>query len=951
MDQGCPLNLRLMPRSFRLGSIGAVLSMLPGLFVALSFSSPGVLLGVDSIFTLDSKYPFERVFTSWDTLVSGGARNFVPNQIAFFSLWHALQHVFGVRASEEILLTLLVALSGLGAYLFLRRLLRGQPQAELAAVLGGIFYAANPFATSVVWWYHTGLIVTWPAFAFLAYGILRVVQDENKRRAAGLTALFAIVFGLGFTQILLLMFLPFLLLVVFASVWDGGRREALRSVPWILAAMVVGFVWYMAPSLLFIGDYVRNAASQDAASPEYLLRFTTEHASLHDAARFLGLRQLFDDVHGERIRSSVAWYVDGDFGFFLTGIPVAVGFGIWTLWKRGRRAFATALAAGVGIALFLIKGVQPPFAFLNLGVLHLPLGSALQQPYNKIGPALVLLYTIGIALSVSGIAAFSTKIRNVATAALVVLVLIAGLPLYVGQMFQPQGKYVRADLSVVPADYRRLTPALGSSRPWRALELPLFTDGSTALNWDQGAQPNLGPVLPPYMYDAQVFRIKSGDSPADLALSWLEEKIPYSLNARAADKVLSAWGIGSIVLHYDWNTDVATPKVSIKDYSDWLLGTTFVPAGSALSNDSDTELPALTVPRSGVPHHVDLGVNPKYTGREEVLFSTKDFRVQVNPSGNTKAANAGAGFLAVLGNSGEWFPDGNEIAHLYGAWHEISIDYDDRHVTVIADGFARVNGTLHKKGNQSQAYVGTAANARPDLRLRGDISAVNLDGIRYFDARDSRAANLPSLRLSPRGWHLRTLRGAVPFGLKNVNLGDLLLASTSCAVPHIYTAGAVDQVPSGSTIDTVAQRIAKRFACSPHPFVVVEGAQQSAPFAAADLTEVSARSDDYVVRLTPNLAPGSKAATSCLVLGDAFDPWWHATADDSGVAIQHVVANGFENAFIVRADHPVTLHIFNVGRLILLTSFVIGGIAVILAILMVVVPVKQPDWGPSVAVS
>ncbi len=163
------------------------------------------------------------------------------------------------------------------------------------------------------------------------------------------------------------------------------------------------------------------------------------------------------------------------------GLP-ALAFAAPGLAVRDRRRPAVVFAVVALLLLFLSKGLHAPLSGVNLFLYRQVPGMwLLREPLSKLGPMLVLLYGVMVALSLEGVHDLAKRSRGLARGALRTAVAILAIgavgfayPMWTGQVVPDQRPILPSAHVQVPAGWLRLADALNASTAeGKALVLPL----------------------------------------------------------------------------------------------------------------------------------------------------------------------------------------------------------------------------------------------------------------------------------------------------------------------------------------------------------------------------------------------------------------------------------------------------------------------------------------------
>ena len=260
----------------------------------------------------------------------------------------------------------------------------------------------------------------------------------------------------------------------FVAPGASGRacRFLLRATPWALLLNL----WWLLPygfALMSQGTgYVVQAQTDVLAWSWTQVRLSPANVASLDGHWGWSFPEYFP--YASTIDASI-W------GPLRFGLP-ALAFAAPGLARRDRRRPAAAFALLAVVLLFLSKGLHPPLSNVNLFLYrHVPGMWLLREPLSKLGPMLVLLYAVMVAISLEGVrdlVARSAGPAPVALRAAVAIMTIGAVgfayPMWTGQVVPDRRPMLPSAHVQVPDGWLRLADSLDRS-PVRgkALVLPL----------------------------------------------------------------------------------------------------------------------------------------------------------------------------------------------------------------------------------------------------------------------------------------------------------------------------------------------------------------------------------------------------------------------------------------------------------------------------------------------
>lgn len=696
-----------------------------GGFVVTWYGGPGIILGVDSYFVLSPQIAVHEALRSWSTLTSAGLPNFQVQTLFFYALFAGLLDVFGYRVAQTIVLWSLISASALGMRAVLRSLFSwDEPSGAVAIIAASALYAFNPFTTSYLWWHQLWLEFTWASFPFLIAFTISVGRGRlSPLFAAAMGMIVLLLAAPGYPHVLLVPLSAFIIVLALALITGRNNwRSTALHIGAVLASWAIALAWWIVPSIVFLRDFLAAWHAQYKVSPLYLLQYGSQFSSWANVLRLTGLIQLHEAFYTQPFFPWFTPFNDTSLGDVLYALPaLAFAGSVITFWRFKRaqpqiRNALIAFAASGFVASFLMKGDQPPWAFINVALLSLPLGAAWQHPYDKFALVEVIGACVMASLALRTILTSITpqfwKIIGVAT--IVVVVFIEGLPAYAGVVLTPQTNKIPGGVAVVPPYYKGLAQYLRGDG--MLLQLPMRDNGETAFSWPRGAQTNNDPILEDFDRGDPVIRMRTGSKYADALLS--EGTTALGLS-KGRDAALSALGFEGAIVHNDWNSQFF-PMLKGPLYYDELLGPTETPESGGAELITTPSSQGLKLPLDGLNMRdltISMFVKVRAVSRNQTIVSTDNgFQVRwLEP-----------GYVAVQGPMENGTSNWIHTAGLpinSNRWFLLSVQIRNGETVISIDGNSIASGKLLLPKRAKSVFLGSANRF---LSFRGSFADVSI---------------------------------------------------------------------------------------------------------------------------------------------------------------------------------------------------------------------------------
>lgn len=539
--------------------IGAVLHFLPGRPV----------ITVDGFFHLSNTYNCAQDTRPWSYLTSTGepstALGLMPVDcsIALLQATH-----LPLWTTEALFEALLAMASASGMYLAARKV--GQLLAfrsRIAAISTALFWVANPFALSYIWYHVMYVQVLWATLPWLCLLVLAASGDRRIGKLCLSAFVATVVASPGLTE----GELPQTFAVLgFMALFVGvtcGRKALLRAVA-VVGSCGSALLWWLLPSLANIGNLYSAAVS--VTPTKAILDFCSYYSSIWHLLTFAAVPQLYQTVNGVPYIawSALATSLAGKVA--LAVIPVLGVVGIMRLgdralgWKR-----ISPLLGMLALGIVLCKGEAEPLPITGVLLTKLPLGSIFRQPLNDFGIFIVLPLVFFVGFGLFGVYRLTVKpgggrykrVARISVCVVSCAALAAVIaPWWSDNVFPAGGGIFPSAKYVLPAEYQKVGTLLAKSPAGgKTLELPFSTDGESAFVWPSGAQPNSDPLFQAWQGQRSVLE-SDGEITNGPGL-----RVAQCISAGRPNCLTLAeqLGIDRIVIHKDWDEAYFGPKSNI----------------------------------------------------------------------------------------------------------------------------------------------------------------------------------------------------------------------------------------------------------------------------------------------------------------------------------------------------------------------------------------------------
>jgi concanavalin A-like lectin/glucanase superfamily protein len=605
--------------------LGAVMHFLPGRPV----------LTVDGFFHLTNTLNCGQDTRSWTFLTSTGQPNsnlgLLPADCSIALLQSTRMPLWTAEALFEALLAMAAAA---GMYMAAGRVGRLLAiRSRIAEIVAALFWVANPFALSYIWYHVLYVQVLWAALPWLCLFILAAEGDRRIWKICLGAFAVGVAASPGLTEAELPQtFLVLAFLCLFVGV-TGGRKAIIRSLA-VLGSCGSALLWWLVPSLSDLGNlYSQAATGQNTAA---VLDFASHYSTVWHLLTLTAVPQLYQSVNGVPYIAWSSLVTSGPGQLVLACIPLlgAIGIVRSSLRPSGWKQISP-LVAMLALGVMICKGVTQPLPGMGELLTRLPLGAIFRQPLNNFGLLIVLPLTLFVGFGVAtvlrmpaafGASAYKRVVVIAASAGSVGALAVIVAPWWSSHVFPAGGGVFNSATYVLPSEYLQVGAMLGRSPAGgKTLELPFSSDGESAFVWPAGVQPNSDPLFEVWQPHRSVLESdgESTNNPGFDVASCISEGRSTCL------RMAEQFGIDRIVVHEDWNAAYFGARSGIPVVSSSTVLAYLLNQQSGSSRPiARSRKRRVAVARSG---SVSMWIRVKSLPREQDRFLSFDgFYVQLN---------------------------------------------------------------------------------------------------------------------------------------------------------------------------------------------------------------------------------------------------------------------------------------------------------------------------------
>lgn len=570
-------SIQALPES-RKRALGLGFFALVGLLAVTWFRGAYLIKGGDGFMPLAPQLYLQRNAQVWSiqNLGSSSGLNIVNY---LFGLQLKLMRFLGlgVVGSEKVLFYAFFTMGGIGMYLLFLELSESGKR-YLGAVTAGLFYMMNAYSLSETWGHQTGALFTYGLLPFILFLFVRGIKSRNHLKSI------LIIIGMWFLVPMAMTNPGFWLPLwgaqgAFAAyyLWinrkdrETVRRSAIFSIS-VAGSWVLACLWWIVPLASVLTDAYQGIKA--SGKPEDIYSWTSKSSVMQNSVRLLGDWTIYKKYAGDPYYSWAPFYTSFPF-VLLSWVPPVLAFGAYA-FKRSRK-YVPFFAGLALVVLFLVKGPQAPFGFINAWLFkYMPYAGAFRSTYEKLGSLIALAYAFLIGVSVTSIFdalkvwASSRKgsLQSILPAAAVGLILIIlfgalAFPFWTGEIIWNGGDFRPSMRVQIPGYYDQMRAWFERQEgDFRVLSLPpQVVERSSAYKWEHGY---FGSDSIDGAYTGEKAIVSSGMqswNSDDMNRKALSELVGQESDVAA--RLFSLMGIRYIIVHNDFDYDyVSQGKVN-----------------------------------------------------------------------------------------------------------------------------------------------------------------------------------------------------------------------------------------------------------------------------------------------------------------------------------------------------------------------------------------------------
>jgi hypothetical protein len=472
---------------------------------------------------------------------------------------------------QKIIISFLMFISGLGMYLLFRSVTHKKHSNKIIALLAAIFYIVNPFALTWIWWRFLWVIYIYAVLPYLFLFLTETYKQRLGNKKIAMFAIFVSLFSPGISAILMSVVASLGLLIFFITIqllsFDKQRLiNQTKDILFFCLVFISLSLWWLIPGVLMLNHSISNALT--AYDPYEAFGNVSKYSNILNTIKLWGYHAIYLDYYGESYYGTIISTIRNNTFFnlvlllpFLFIFPLF--FELKKLSKDSSAKFLLGFSILLILGIFLMKGYNPPFSFLNYNLVGIPFGAAFRIPYDKFG------YFFAIAISVlfpaSILISKNQYFKPFAFISSVILLLVFIFIIF-NPNFLPRNNDALSGLLVkVPDNYLSLTKE-NFSESDSILVLPPSFNQESAYKWEQGIQPNGHDIISSYT-DSSIIFLPNGNFFNDAVRDFIDNNIFTNLYTdRDRSLALGFFDINQILLHKDWNKSFMQEKTPSPDF-------------------------------------------------------------------------------------------------------------------------------------------------------------------------------------------------------------------------------------------------------------------------------------------------------------------------------------------------------------------------------------------------
>lgn len=539
-----------------------------GLVIIVWFQGDYYIKNVDSFFFIDPSVQAYKSSYIWDD--SNGLGSAFPsvNTVLLYHFHAILVDLFGLVNSQKILLYLLFTSSMFSFWLFSRQILYRENNLEgsFIRMFSAIFYVANPFTMSFVWWHHLFIIFLWIAFPLILLFFFRITQSKSLQQSlyySFFLSLVLLVLAPGLNPVIITVMIVAIAILFFSLL----IRRVTIKLSYLGIAILVVFLtncWYLIPYFITIEEQLHGASAMLDASSEVQFAIQSEYSTLPNTFRLLGFHILYQKHFDDYYYEWVPFYLENSFLVFLSiafpTLSISCLLVFRNLGNHDKNMVLTFLSLLL-LGIFIQKQGAPPLEEINESLLTLPFGDIFRHAYDKFAIIVVFSFAILLLFSLRMVLSYlKNNVSKVTGAFLLAMCLAAySYPIWTGEVIYGGGTTIPSHRVIIPTEYEEfgefMKDVMTNQTYVRAAVLPTTFWGEAAYKWEQGIQPNTDPLLTSFVPPRiSILQFKTPSEYGNRFIDKLQlSMIPYNENMTEYVKALASVGTRYIIFHRDWD--------------------------------------------------------------------------------------------------------------------------------------------------------------------------------------------------------------------------------------------------------------------------------------------------------------------------------------------------------------------------------------------------------------
>lgn len=535
--------------------------VVPALFAALALLVTFTNLGVTGEFAgydagLSIAMPQSSIWevTEWNGAYAPG----LPSPQAVLSIpWIGMSYILTVAgihamAVERLLYAALLFTASYSAYSLCALLIKMHLERDrwkhrlIAASVGGLLYAYNPYSMLLMTFPSTTHEITWSVLPIVIYLLFRGMRSVQPARDGLLFGVSCIILALGNPGLTVTSAAIAAIATCYLGLSGRVGRSGLIYLGSGLLTFIAVLIFVWLPLIVIRSNPYYATASIDSLSTNVAqaASFNSDLASLTNLFLGFGSSAFPDQQYYEWIRSSLFVPLST---VFLLGVALIVPFII-----RGETYIHILFLLIFVAFVFFAKAEHGPFGqpFFWLYE-HVAIFGMFRNAYDKFFIGCILSISVLVSISVCLLAVISSRAGR--TMQVVVCMLACTYPLIFVAGHVADRRYIFN----VPHDYVRLRSELESKVGPRTLFAAPDFGGESFLTWYHQGNASPDPLLIGVPTITEQWLRSQG-----ISLDWSKPNV-YSLTYRRVVDVLPYFGVRYVLIHRDAVNEVVPGKSSV----------------------------------------------------------------------------------------------------------------------------------------------------------------------------------------------------------------------------------------------------------------------------------------------------------------------------------------------------------------------------------------------------